>query len=82
MCPWTSTELTLVQFETHDRKTGEVIRHNADDDTTTLGDMLRQERFGGGSADQKNMDSELARQIMTDSGFKVRSNCELDGRMT
>jgi hypothetical protein len=33
--------------------------------------MLRQERFGGGPADQKDMDSELARQIMTDGGFKV-----------
>jgi hypothetical protein len=59
--------------ETRDPKTGDIIRYNADDDTTTLGDMLRQERFGGGSADQRDMDAEFARQIMTDGGFKVRS---------
>lgn len=34
--------------------------------------MLRQERFGGGSADQNHLDAEFARQIMTDGGFKVR----------
>jgi hypothetical protein len=33
--------------------------------------MLRQERFGGGSSDQKDMDTEFARQIMTDGTFKV-----------
>lgn len=59
------------QFETRDAKTGEVLRYNADDDSTSLGDMLRQEKFGGGSSDQKNLDAEFARQIMTDGGFKV-----------
>ncbi|KAG8930708.1 hypothetical protein FRC02_003763 [Tulasnella sp. 418] len=34
------------KVETRDPKTGEIIRYNADDDTTTLGEMLRQERFG------------------------------------
>lgn len=61
------------QFESHDRKTGEQIRINADDDSITLGEMLRQERMRNGPADQKNMDMEYAKQIMTDSGFKVRS---------
>jgi hypothetical protein len=34
--------------------------------------MLRQERFGGGSADQKNLDAELAGAIMGDGKFEVR----------
>ncbi|KAH9936259.1 CwfJ C-terminus 1-domain-containing protein-like protein [Fomitopsis serialis] len=59
------------QFESHDRKTGEQIRINADDDSITLGEMLRQERMRNGPADQKNMDMEYAKQIMTDSGFKA-----------
>jgi hypothetical protein len=50
------------------------VRYNADDDTTTLGDMLRQERFGAGAADQKDMDVELAKAIMTDGGFAVRAD--------
>lgn len=61
------------KVETRDPKTGEMIRLNADDDTTTLGDLVRQERFGGGSADQKNLDAELARSIATDGKFDVRS---------
>ena len=59
------------QFETRDHKTGEQIRYNPDDDSITLGEMLRQERMRNGPADQKNMDSEYAKQIMTDSGFRV-----------
>ncbi|KAJ7758575.1 CwfJ C-terminus 1-domain-containing protein-like protein [Mycena maculata] len=58
------------KFETHDPKTGEVLRYNANDDTTTLGEMLRQERFGGGMADQKNLDAEFARSIMSDGKFQ------------
>ncbi|KAG6897766.1 hypothetical protein C0992_011435 [Termitomyces sp. T32_za158] len=58
------------QFETHDQKTGEVIRINADDDTTTLGELLRQERFGAGMADQKNLDAQFARAIMGDGKFE------------
>ena len=57
--------------ETHDRKTGEVIRINADDDTMTLGEMLRQEKFGAGMADQKSLDAQFARAVMTDGKFEV-----------
>ncbi|KAI0086588.1 CwfJ C-terminus 1-domain-containing protein-like protein [Irpex rosettiformis] len=57
------------KVETHDPKTGELVRINADDDTITLGEMLRQERFGAGAADQKNLDAQFARAIATDGGF-------------
>jgi CWF19-like protein 2 len=66
--------LTISQYvETRDPKTGEVLRINADDDSVTLGDMLRQERFGAGMADQKNLDAELAGAIMGDGKFEVGS---------
>lgn len=55
----------------HDPKTGELVRINADDDTITLGEMLRQERFNAGAADQKNLDAQFARAIATDGGFVV-----------
>ncbi|KAK7682399.1 hypothetical protein QCA50_014604 [Cerrena zonata] len=58
------------KVETRDPKTGDLVRINADDDDLTLGELLRQERFGAGSADQKNLDAEYARAIMTDTGFK------------
>jgi hypothetical protein len=61
----------LRKVETRDPKTGEIIRYNADDDTTTLGEMLRQEKFGAGMADQKNLDMQFAQSIMTDGGFVV-----------
>jgi len=57
----------------HDPKTGEIVRYNADDDSTTLGDMLREERFGAGMADQKNLDAQLAKAIMSDGKFQVGS---------
>ncbi|KAI0689707.1 CwfJ C-terminus 1-domain-containing protein-like protein [Cytidiella melzeri] len=57
------------QVEMRDPKTGELVRINADDDTITLGEMLRQERFGAGAADQKNLDAQFARAIATDGGF-------------
>ena len=47
------------------------MRINADDDDLTLGDLVRQERFGAGMSDQKDMDAQFARSIMTDSGFQV-----------
>lgn len=47
------------------------MRYNEDDDTTTLGDMLRQEKFGAGMADQKDVDNQLARAIMSDGKFEV-----------
>lgn len=48
-----------------------MIRINADDDTMTLGDMLRHERSGAGMQDQRNLDAELARAITTDGKFQV-----------
>ena len=59
------------KVETRDPKTGEIVRYNADDDTTTLGDMLRQEKFGAGSADQKDFDGQLAKASMGDGKFEV-----------
>jgi hypothetical protein len=59
------------KVETRDPKTGEIIRYNADDDTTTLGELLRQEKFGAGMADQKNLDMQFAQSIMSDGGFVV-----------
>jgi hypothetical protein len=38
----------------------------------TLGEMLRQERFGAGVSDQKNLDSQFAQAIMGDGKFEVR----------
>lgn len=46
------------------------MRINADDDTVTLEELLREERFGGGAADQKNMDFEMATRIAADGAFK------------
>jgi hypothetical protein len=46
------------------------VRYNADDDEITLGEMLRQEKFGAGMADQKSLDAELARSITTDAKFE------------
>ena len=58
------------KFETRDPKTGELVRYNADDDEQTLGEMLRNERFGAGMADQKNLDAELAAAITRDGKFE------------
>lgn len=33
--------------------------------------MLREERFGAGITDQKNMDAQLAKAIMSDGKFEV-----------
>lgn len=57
-------------FESHDVKTGEVIRDSADGDTTTLAELVRQERFSAGAQDQKNVDFEMASQIAGDARFK------------
>ncbi|KAJ3488618.1 hypothetical protein NLJ89_g11599 [Agrocybe chaxingu] len=72
-------------YETHDRKTGEVLRINPDDDTMTLGEMLRQERMGAGMADQKDLDAQYARAIMGDGKFEndldyIDDNAEKLGR--
>ncbi|KAH8925726.1 hypothetical protein BT69DRAFT_1216194 [Atractiella rhizophila] len=53
-----------------DMKTGEVLRYNKDDDSMTLEELVRQERFGGGAATQKNLDSELASRITKDGKFE------------
>lgn len=58
------------KLEIRDQKTGDILRYNADDDDITLGEMLRQEKFGGGMADQKNLDAELARAIVGDGKFE------------
>ncbi|KAN0061688.1 Pre-mRNA-splicing factor cwf19 [Thecaphora frezii] len=58
------------KFETRDPKTGELLRYNQDDDTVTLADLVRQERFKGGSKDQKDLDAELASHIMHDARYE------------
>lgn len=37
----------------------------------TLGEMLRQEKFGAGISDQKNLDAQFAKAIMGDGKFEV-----------
>ncbi|KAK7056976.1 Pre-mRNA-splicing factor cwf19 [Paramarasmius palmivorus] len=73
------------KVETRDPKTGEIVRYNADDDTTTLGEMLRQEKFGAGIADQKDLDAQFAKAIMGDGKFEndleyIDDNAEKLGR--
>lgn len=36
----------------------------------SLSELVRQERFGAGAADQKNMDRELAKAIANDGRFR------------
>lgn len=48
------------------------MRYNADDDEMTLGEMLRQERFGAGISDQKSLDAQYAKALMGDGKFEVR----------
>ncbi|KAL8293038.1 hypothetical protein RQP46_000732 [Phenoliferia psychrophenolica] len=57
-------------FESHDVKTGERIRHNPDDDSQTLDELVRQERFSAGAQDQKDMDYEMASRIAGDTRFQ------------
>lgn len=47
-----------------------MTRYNADDDSTTLGELVRQERFGAGSSDQKSMDASMATAIMGDAKYE------------
>ena len=37
----------------------------------SLGELVRQERFGAGPSDQKNLDSEMAGAIARDGKFEV-----------
>ncbi|ODN75216.1 hypothetical protein L202_06413 [Cryptococcus amylolentus CBS 6039] len=57
------------KFETRDKQ-GNLLRYNADDDSQSLGELVRQERFGAGSKDQKDIDAEMARAIATDGKFE------------
>ncbi|GAA5943623.1 CWF19 family protein [Sporobolomyces koalae] len=59
-------------FQSHDPKTGDVIRTSADDDQLSLADLVRQERFAGGSS--RDMDRDVANRIATDARF----NTDLD----
>lgn len=47
------------------------MRYNADDDEQSLGELVRQEKFGAGSREQKNMDAEMATAIARDGKFNV-----------
>ena len=38
----------------------------------SLGELVRQERFGAGASDQKNLDAEMAAGIARDGKFEVR----------
>jgi hypothetical protein len=49
------------------------LRYNADDDEMTLGELVRQEKFGAGAKDQKSLDYEMATAIAKDGKFEVRS---------
>lgn len=65
-----SAKRKMNNFETRDGKTGKIVRYNADDDEKTLEDLVREERFSAGSANQKDMDAQMADRIMSDKTFK------------
>ena len=48
------------------------MRYNPDDDEMTLGELLRQERFGAGISDQKSLDAQYAKALIGDGKFEVR----------
>ncbi|GAA5944983.1 hypothetical protein JCM1841_005425 [Sporobolomyces salmonicolor] len=56
-------------FQSHDPKTGEVLRHAANDDALSLADLVRQERFSGGAGDQRQLDLDVANRIATDHRY-------------
>lgn len=58
------------KVETHDPKTGEFMRYNADDDEITLEEMVRQEKFKAGSGVTKDFDAEMSDRIARDGAFK------------
>lgn len=58
------------KLETRDPSTGELVRRNEDDDSQTLADLVRQEKFSAGMSDQRNFDAELANRIASDGSFK------------
>lgn len=61
------------QFETRDKQ-GNLVRYNADDDDQTLGELVRQEKFGAGSAEQKSLDASMAGAIAGDARYQVHSH--------
>ena len=56
-------------FEARDPRNGSIVRYSADDDSVTLGDLVRQEKFGAGSQWEKNPDSQVAANIMRDAHY-------------
>ncbi|GAA6033553.1 hypothetical protein JCM8097_001452 [Rhodosporidiobolus ruineniae] len=58
-------------FQSHDPKTGEVLRLAADDTALSLSDLVRQERFSGGAAGQRELDAEVAGRIATDARYST-----------
>ena len=65
-------------FEARDPKTGAIVRYSADDDSVSLGDLVRQEKFSAGSRWQKDPDAELAANIMSDAGFSADLDAQDD----
>lgn len=59
------------EFEARDPRTGDIVRYSADDDSVSLGDLVRQEKFGAGSRWTKNPDAEVAANIITDASFSA-----------
>ncbi|RUS19538.1 hypothetical protein BC937DRAFT_87318 [Endogone sp. FLAS-F59071] len=56
-------------FDSHDPRTGERVRYQRGDDTISLEDLVRQERYGArGIGD---MDKELAGRIVGDAKFQM-----------
>ncbi|TIB73940.1 hypothetical protein E3Q22_04269 [Wallemia mellicola] len=64
--------------ESIDERTGEITRYNIDDDDQSLAELVRQERFAGGSADQKNYDAEFANAITTDHLYEHGDTDQVD----
>lgn len=54
-----------------DPKTGEVVAYNAKEDTETLADLVRAERFQGGP--DQGADAMLAQSITRDAGFRANA---------
>lgn len=57
------------QFESRDAQ-GNLVRYNADDDQQSLADLVRAEKFGGGPAEDKDLNKQLAGRIARDSSFQ------------
>src|ERR1700722_569870 len=51
--------------------TGQIPPYNQDDENITLREMLRQEKFSAGATEQKDLDVQFAKAIMSDGKFEV-----------